>query len=120
MRRRHTDASLSGRQVRVVPLSGERWRRGGEGEAHSGTVSSGRLKQWVVERVIMPERSPEARLRGGDFVTEALGSHRGLWAGGRPGHLWVQKDPLGLQGPGRGVVAGEGRQGRWSRGQNEV
>lgn len=56
-------ASVSGRWVRVVPLVGERWKQGREGEAHSGTVSSGWLKQWVVERVIRPGRRAEARRR---------------------------------------------------------
>lgn len=42
-----------------------------------GTVSFGRLKQWVFKRVIWPERKVEARPRGGNFLLGYWGAIEG-------------------------------------------
>lgn len=50
--------------MQVCLVDGSAWRgwkgqrrQGREGEAHSGTMSSGHLKHWALERAIRPERS---------------------------------------------------------------
>lgn len=98
-------------QVRLVDGSAlggvwqGRWRQGREGEARSGTMSSGQLKHWALERVIRPERRVEARLRDSDFHGGAGVPQEAVSRGEARSPLGAEGAP-GLQG---GVEMGQER-----------